>query len=851
MSRRIALIYGPETPDGQAVVFSDYVVGVNDAVIAADATSDNPLIVTLPLAATRTLKSEVTVVKIDSSANPVSVIVQGSDTISGVTSINLLNQWDSLVVEAAGTDRWLRIQSGGGGGVSDHGALTGLADDDHKQYQLVDINLVTGTSDFVTDGIAPGTVLYAGSGGDTLTLPTPDADYSGRSYIVGVSDSATSSIDVDVEDASLINGTLATYTILPGSSVQFTCLDGAGVWITQLVSGTQFDLPVWAGQGIAEGEVIRMGVSSPEWTNSVPGVYDFLSGTGWTDNVPVVIPCKNTSAVTISKGQAVYVTGTVGATPVVEIALADCDDPAKMPAIGLAESTMAHNATGYVTVVGVLSGLNTAGYSINSPLYVSTTAGQLTATRPTGVSELVQNIGRVGRVNSSNGEVIVLGPGRTNDVPNAIDAGKLTSGTVATARLGTGTASANTFLRGDQTYQPVPIGNNDMGRVGGAPYLTGLGLSPNTSLNSNFAATPDSTALDITGDIDIAVRVAFNNWTLAQNQMLVAKRQTTSTRSYGFHMFGGNMYFAFSAINGSDVVYVNSSVLVTYSAGEAAWVRVTRNATTGDVIFYTAPDSTSEPSSWTQFGATLTTTPSNIYNSNSQLEIGSNLLGGGGGAGTIYRAIVRDGIGGTIVFDANFATQTADALAFTESSSNAATVTITTNRYAYGVPNVQFTAQGTQALTANTVYYQPFEVTAPLTLDLMALEVTTAAAGSGNLRLGVYAADANLQPTGAPLFDSGDVAVTSGATGILSRQGTPVILQPGVYLTATNSSVALTARTALGGQTMVSTAMGSNLFTVLTSVAQTQGAFPTPGTAWTTRAAATGAARHVAQMRWR
>jgi len=273
MSRRIALIYGPETPDGQAVVTSDYVVGTNDAVIAADASTDNPLIVTLPLAATRTLKSEVTVVKIDSSANPVSVIVQGADTISGVTSVNLSNQWDSLVVEAAGTGRWLRIQSGGGG-TSDHGALTGLADDDHTQYALSDGSrgkfqvaepdqTVSTSTNFATAGIEPGFVLYDGSGGDTLTLPSSNVR-PGQTYLI-----VAGPADVTVAAASgeFINGYLPSYPITNGNVVAFVAYTG-GVWYTGQRAGSMFDLPDLSTA--TTNDVLQLGSSGlPEWTDTV------------------------------------------------------------------------------------------------------------------------------------------------------------------------------------------------------------------------------------------------------------------------------------------------------------------------------------------------------------------------------------------------------------------------------------------------------------------------------------------------------------------------------------------------------------------------------------------------------
>lgn len=339
--------------------------------------------------------------------------------------------------------------SSGGGGVTAHSALTGLTTgDDHPQYQRSESTFTTASSFTITDET---TVVSTGS---TVVLPDAQAN-SGRTILVGAGADVT--VTRAGTDVFLDGVGSTTFLVRSGNGVGFTSVNAGGTWGWAIVTrqGSSYDLPVWAGQSLAEGEVLRIdGTGAPAWTAAAPGAYDFLSGVGWTDDVPVVIACKNTSAGTISKGQAVYVTGTVGSTSVVEVALADCDDAAKMPAIGLAESTMAVNATGYVVVTGVLSGIDTSGFTINGPLYVSTTAGVLTGTKPTGTSELIQNIGRATRINANNGEVVVLGPGRTADVPNAIDAGKLTSGTLDIARIADGAVTSakiadGTIVNGD------------------------------------------------------------------------------------------------------------------------------------------------------------------------------------------------------------------------------------------------------------------------------------------------------------------------------------------------------------------------------------------------------------------
>ena len=61
-----------------------------------------------------------------------------------------------------------------------------------------------------------------------------------------------------------------------------------------------------------------------------------------------------------------------------------------------------------------------------------------------------------------------------------LDAGKITTGTVATARLGTGTADATTFLRGDQTYT-TPAGGSQAFPVGSV-FLAVVSTNPATLL---------------------------------------------------------------------------------------------------------------------------------------------------------------------------------------------------------------------------------------------------------------------------------------------------------------------------------------------------------------------------------
>jgi hypothetical protein len=118
----------------------------------------------------------------------------------------------------------------------------------------------------------------------------------------------------------------------------------------------------------------------------------------------------------ISKGDPLYISGISGSKPVVMIA--DASDPSKMPAFGIAGTAASLSSNVPVVTFGTLNNLDTATplWNLGDTLYVG--SGVLQNTKPSGESSLIQNLGKVQRVDVSAGSIKVGGAGRTNDTPN-------------------------------------------------------------------------------------------------------------------------------------------------------------------------------------------------------------------------------------------------------------------------------------------------------------------------------------------------------------------------------------------------------------------------------------------------
>jgi hypothetical protein len=192
----------------------------------------------------------------------------------------------------------------------------------------------------------------------------------------------------------------------------------------------------------------------------------------------VEVPVKNLQGSALTKGDPVYISGSVGASGILEVQLADAGNSAKMPAVGLLKQDLAANGEGFVVVTGKLRNLITSPIdgvtpNPNTVIYVKSggsTGAALTTVKPGGSTNLVQNVGKVGRVSTSaDGTLVVSSILRSNDVPN-LPLGRLFVGT-----------NTNTSLTSDVVY--IDDANDRVG-IGTTSPVTKLHVEGNVLIDA-------------------------------------------------------------------------------------------------------------------------------------------------------------------------------------------------------------------------------------------------------------------------------------------------------------------------------------------------------------------------------
>jgi hypothetical protein len=192
---------------------------------------------------------------------------------------------------------------------------------------------------------------------------------------------------------AIYSGTNSLPTVSSVSSIRF---QGTAVSVTS--SGNDVTVDITGGTG--GGDMSK-------------SVYDTDNDAVVDSSEKVVVTAKNSTGSAIPKGSVVYikVTNNSAQFPDIELASASTESTSSKT-IGLAAQNIANGATGKIILRGELHGsagepLDTSAYSVGQTLWLSTTAGQVTSTRPTFPNHAVF-IGHVSRSQVNEGRIIVV-----------------------------------------------------------------------------------------------------------------------------------------------------------------------------------------------------------------------------------------------------------------------------------------------------------------------------------------------------------------------------------------------------------------------------------------------------------
>jgi hypothetical protein len=212
----------------------------------------------------------------------------------------------------------------------------------------------------------------------------------------------------------------------------------------------------------------------------------------------VTAPCKNLSGTTLDIGTPVYISGYVGGgnSGIVEVKMALAASANAMPAVGLLESTLAAGDQGHVVINGILPQIDTTAFTAGQVLYVAP-AGGLTATKPSGPYDLIQNIGKAANIHANQGQIFVASIMRTNDVPNILCARswlQMPNGQTASSIVTTFNGAS-----GAVTYSP-PLASASITGVASFGNEFVVSTTGNVSLTGNYVKSFNGATGNITHD---------------------------------------------------------------------------------------------------------------------------------------------------------------------------------------------------------------------------------------------------------------------------------------------------------------------------------------------------------------
>lgn len=202
---------------------------------------------------------------------------------------------------------------------------------------------------------APGMFSYAGG------LPILSGTGSPS---VGLGQASQLYIQTDISPQSIWFNEAGTWTRLTGSALYATAAQGA------------------------KADTALQTITSTDGTITVATVGTSVDLSSTTTN-NVICQVRNATGATLTKGTVVYITGATGQLPTVSKALANADATSAQT-LGMISADLPNNTNGNVTIIGLITNIDTSAYIDGAQLYLSgTIPGAVTMVKPYAPIHLV------------------------------------------------------------------------------------------------------------------------------------------------------------------------------------------------------------------------------------------------------------------------------------------------------------------------------------------------------------------------------------------------------------------------------------------------------------------------------